>query len=96
MREGWTHVIIPIAVKERLDRVARELEVAHQKGRSKLPNNHCEHVPIHYMITKAFDEYERHLERARRQTARPSRRQRLVPPGQSVLIPSAPVKQTTK
>jgi hypothetical protein len=51
-----TLIRIPLALKAELEAEAAELLRIHEEGRGELPPAYVEHVPIHYVITKALED----------------------------------------
>ena len=66
----WANMRIPKGLHERLTARAADMLAAHQDGRSALPSQHVEHVPLYHVIERALDELDGHRARARAQGKR--------------------------
>lgn len=75
---AWRMVRLPVELADRIARMARELEESHSLGRTQLPAEFCERVPLHHVIDRAIVEAESHRARSRR--PRPSKRSRASTP----------------
>jgi hypothetical protein len=66
----WTHVRVPVALAERLTRLAGEMLIAHGEGRVALPNAMAEKVPAWFVVQNALDEQEARRLRSNRPRAK--------------------------
>lgn len=64
---------VPVDLADRLDAMAAELLASYIEGRTRLPNEHCEAVPLHYVIRLGLEALEGHRKRSR-SVNRPGRR----------------------
>ena len=62
----WNLVRVPSALHDRLRSLADQFLQSHEHGYSALPEEFCEHVPLHFVIKRGVDEIESHRERSRR------------------------------
>jgi hypothetical protein len=67
MAHRWRMIRVPVELASRLDRLVAQFQESHIAGRLTLPNEYCEHCPIHHVISTALDSLEDHRVRSRRQ-----------------------------
>jgi hypothetical protein len=72
MPQRWRMIRVPVELASRLDRLVAQFEESHVAGRLSLPNEFCEHCPLHHVISIALDSFEDHRARSRR-PRRPTR-----------------------
>jgi hypothetical protein len=75
----WQNLRIPRELHGRLAAAAEAALAAHEEGRSALPSEYVERVPLYFVIQQALDEQDAHRERARKQSrakARPAAAER--------------------
>jgi hypothetical protein len=60
----WRQIRVPAELADRLAAMAEDLMEAHQAGRTRLPNEFVERVPLHFVITRALDDWEAHKARS--------------------------------
>ena len=51
-----TLIRIPLDLKAELEAAAAAMLRAHQEGRAPLPSEFVEHVPVHFVLKRAFDD----------------------------------------
>jgi hypothetical protein len=66
MPQKWRMIRVPVELASRLDRLVAQFEESHVAGRLSLPNEFCEHCPLHHVISTALDSLEDHRARSRR------------------------------
>jgi DNA-directed RNA polymerase sigma subunit (sigma70/sigma32) len=66
MAKAWRMVRVPVGLATKLTDLAEDLLQAHILGRTRLPNEYCERVPIHAVIARAVAEMESHRKRSGR------------------------------
>jgi uncharacterized membrane protein len=60
MATEWGTIKLPKDLIRRLERLAIEADARHAAGRSRLPNEYANRCPLHFVISQALDEQERH------------------------------------
>jgi hypothetical protein len=66
MSQKWRMIRVPVELASRLDRLVAQFEESHVAGRLSLPNEFCEHCPLHHVISVALDSLEDHRARSKR------------------------------
>ena len=66
----WRMVRLPAELADKLDEIAARMLESHEKGRSELPGDYCERVPLHYVVQRAVEELEDHRARSRKSSRR--------------------------
>ena len=61
----WTQIVISWELKAELEAEAAELLRIHEEGRGELPSAYVEHVPLHYVISKALEDMRNNRIRSR-------------------------------
>jgi hypothetical protein len=65
MPQRWRMIRVPSELASRLDRLAAQFQELHVAGRLRLPNEYCEHWPLHFVIYIALDSLKDHRARSR-------------------------------
>ena len=63
---NWVQVRLPAELHARLVGLAAEVQAAHVAGRTVLPGEFADRVPLHHVVARLLDEVEARRERSRR------------------------------
>jgi hypothetical protein len=61
-----THIRVPSDLAARLERLREQMQTAYSEGRISVPTEHCEHIPLWYVIQTLCDEVEARKVRSNR------------------------------
>ena len=65
MATEWKMIRVPASLANRLADLADDMMKAHMDGRSPLPGEYVEHVPLHHVIDRMAAEWSAHKARSR-------------------------------